>query len=262
MATPSNSFQLSNNNLTITVAGLQGSETASLQTLDPISGNWNDYYIDSTLQKFTLSITQISLSNTSGTFRVNKPTTVNAVGVVISEFVLNKQIINNALNGQYPGAVSLEISSNGSIVTTKASSFNSATGKLTAYLTAPGSSGSGVASLNGLAGALQLIAGSNITITPLGNSITISATGKNEIKSVASVSLDGGASGTVTFTNFTNTYTQFNLLVPSVAQSATPTFIFFGNPTAQSLTSITYNILNLSPNPVTNATLQLAISGI
>lgn len=147
LAATSNSFQLSNNNLTITVAGLQGSEAAPLQTLDPISGNWNDYYIDSTLQKFTSSITQISLSNTSGTFRVNKPTTVNAVGVVISEFVLNKQIINNALNGQYPGAISLEVSSNGSIVTTNPSSFNSTTGKLTAYLTAPGGIGSGATSL-------------------------------------------------------------------------------------------------------------------
>jgi len=167
------------------------------------------------------------------------------------------------------------------------------------------SGGAGVTSLNALTGALQLIAGANVTITPLGDTITISATAggagiasingstvgsqtlisdntnlltvttdallgvttfsikiKNEIKSVANVSLNGGASSTVTFTGFTNTYTQFNSLVPSVAQSATPTFIFFGNPTAQSLTSVTYNILNLSPNPVVNATLQLAINGI
>lgn len=40
-----------------------------------------------------------------------------------------------------------------------------------------GGGGSGVTSLNGLAGALTLVAGSNITITPLGGNITIASTG-------------------------------------------------------------------------------------
>lgn len=40
-----------------------------------------------------------------------------------------------------------------------------------------GGGGSGVSSLNGLTGALNLVAGSNITITPLGSNITIAATG-------------------------------------------------------------------------------------
>jgi len=40
-----------------------------------------------------------------------------------------------------------------------------------------GSGGSGVTSLNSLTGALDLVAGSNITITPLGSNITISSTG-------------------------------------------------------------------------------------
>ena len=40
-----------------------------------------------------------------------------------------------------------------------------------------GGGGDGVSSINGLTGAVDLLAGSNITLTPSGNNITIAATG-------------------------------------------------------------------------------------
>lgn len=45
-----------------------------------------------------------------------------------------------------------------------------------AFYPASTGGGSGVTSLNGLTGALTLVAGANITITPLGSNITIAST--------------------------------------------------------------------------------------
>lgn len=147
-AATSDPFQLLlDNYLTITVSGLQDAEVAPLQVLDPISGDWNDYYVGDAVLQFSSTITQLSLSNTSGSFRVDKPSTTGAVGVALSETILESQNIST-FNGQYPGATSLVVSSNGSIVTTQPSEFNPATGQLRAYLTASGGgSGGGATSL-------------------------------------------------------------------------------------------------------------------
>lgn len=58
----------------------------------------------------------------------------------------------------------------------------------------PGGSGSGVSSLNSLTGALTLAAGSNITITPSGNTLTIASTGGGG-------GTPGGSSGDIQFNN-------------------------------------------------------------
>ncbi len=83
----------------------------------------------------------------------------------------------------------------------------------------------------------------------------------HELVQVTPVSLNGGASSTATFT-FVNTYTQLISLSPYVAASGTPTYIAFGNPTAQSVSAVTYNILNLSSTPVSSATLNLLVTGL
>lgn len=83
----------------------------------------------------------------------------------------------------------------------------------------------------------------------------------NELVQVSSFNLVGGASTTVTFA-FAKTYTNITQLSPSVAASANPTFLQFGNPTAQSLTAITYNVINTSSNPISGATLNLLVSGV
>ena len=53
------------------------------------------------------------------------------------------------------------------------------------YPPSGGGSGSGVTSLNGLTGALTLVAGTGITITPSGSNITIASTGSGTVTSVA-----------------------------------------------------------------------------
>ena len=59
-----------------------------------------------------------------------------------------------------------------------------------------GTSAAGVSSLNSLMGAINIVAGSNITVTPSGSSITISATG------------GGGGSGNVNYGGDTFTSNQ------------------------------------------------------
>jgi hypothetical protein len=80
----------------------------------------------------------------------------------------------------------------------------------------------GVTTLNGLSGALSLIAGSGITVTPSGSGITIASTGGSG--SVTSVSVDSanGLAGSVT--NPTTT--------PAITLSTTVTGILYGNGTA------------------------------
>ena len=95
----------------------------------------------------------------------------------------------------------------------------------TIYINIPGDSGSGggVSSLNSLTGALTLVAGSGITVTPSGLNLTIAATGggSGTVTSVSVVSANGLA-GTVA----TSTTT------PAITLSTTITGILKGNGTA------------------------------
>lgn len=77
-----------------------------------------------------------------------------------------------------------------------------------------GGSGSGVSSLNGLTGAVLLAAGSNITLTPSGNTITIASTG-------------GGGSGTVTSVALADSTGLFNITGSPVTTSGTLTLASF-----------------------------------
>jgi len=60
-------------------------------------------------------------------------------------------------------------------------------------ISAESGSSSGVGSLNGLTGTLNLVAGSNITITPAGSNITIASTGGS--------GSPGGSSGQIQYNN-------------------------------------------------------------
>lgn len=93
------------------------------------------------------------------------------------------------------------------------------------YFSLSGSGGAGVSSLNSLTGALNLVAGTGITITPSGSNITIAATGvgSGTVTSVSVVSANGLA-GTVA--NPTTT--------PAITLSTTITGVLKGNGTAVS----------------------------
>lgn len=79
--------------------------------------------------------------------------------------------------------------------------------------------GSGVTSLNGLTGALSLLAGSGITITPAGSNITIAATGVAALTNAhlfvgnaSNIATDVAVSGDLTLAN-TGAFTIANLVV-------------------------------------------------
>lgn len=111
-------------------------------------------------------------------------------------------------------------------------------GQYTHYPVASGGGG-GVASLSGLTGALTLVAGSGISITPLGSNITIAATGggSGTVTSVSVVSANGLA-GTVA--NSTTT--------PALTLSTSITGILQGDGTAISAATLG----NLTSTPTTN----------
>lgn len=89
--------------------------------------------------------------------------------------------------------------------------------------------GSGVSSLNGLTGALTLVAGSGITITPAGSNITIAATGGGGTVTSVSVVTANGLAGTVATPTTT----------PAITLSTTVTGILQGNGTAISAATTT-----------------------
>lgn len=88
-----------------------------------------------------------------------------------------------------------------------------------------GGGGSGVTSLNSLTGALNIVAGTGITVTPSGSNITIAATGAGSgtVTSVSVVTANGFAA---TITNPTTT--------PAITLSTTVTGLIKGNGTALS----------------------------
>ena len=86
-----------------------------------------------------------------------------------------------------------------------------------AWVTA--TAGTGVASLNGLAGALSLVAGSGITVTPGTNTISIASTG-------------GGGSGTVTSVSLVDSTGLFNITGSPVTVSGALTLSSLVNQSA------------------------------
>ncbi len=80
-------FSLDLNNgkpVSVTCAGLAGSETGNVQSQDPISGTWSNYYQGTTQIQFTATITALDIWNTALTYRVNKSSSASAVGVSLS----------------------------------------------------------------------------------------------------------------------------------------------------------------------------------
>src|SRR5271166_2525220 len=68
--------------------------------------------------------------------------------------------------------------------------------------TGTGGGGGGVTSVNGETGAITLVAGSNITITPSGSNITIASTGGGvtSVTGSAPISSSGGATPNISIT--------------------------------------------------------------
>lgn len=77
-----------------------------------------------------------------------------------------------------------------------------------------GGSGGGVTSLNGETGAVTIVAGSGITVTPSGQNITIAATGggSSSFVQIAQIIADG-SSGTASFTSIPQTYTNLKIVI-------------------------------------------------
>src|SRR5271165_5983685 len=103
----------------------------------------------------------------------------------------------------------------------------------THYPVQGGGGSSGVSSLNSLTGALSLIAGSGITITPLGSNITIATTGgSGTVTSVGLVDSTGlftitgspvTSSGSLTLSAFASQAAHAALIGPTSGSGA-PTF--------------------------------------
>ena len=66
--------------ITITCIGLQNSETATLQILDPISQTYVPYYIDGNQPTFSATNNVLGLDG-AGAYNVSKSVTANPVGV-------------------------------------------------------------------------------------------------------------------------------------------------------------------------------------
>lgn len=87
----------------------------------------------------------------------------------------------------------------------------------------PASGGGGVSTLNGLSGALTLVAGANITITPSGSNITIASTGGGGSAAGPANSVQfsdgagGFAAGNIVFDN-TNTSLGVGTTTPDISQ--------------------------------------------
>ncbi len=118
------------------------------------------------------------------------------------------------------------------------------------YFSLSGSGGAGVSSLNSLTGALNLVAGTGITITPAGSNITIAATGAGSgtVTSVSVVTANG-FSGSVA--NPTTT--------PAITLTGTLTGDITGNLNSTSLTAtsnstlVTLSALSLPYSQITGA---------
>jgi hypothetical protein len=115
------------------------------------------------------------------------------------------------------------------------------TGSTPLILASPAPSGAGVTSLNGLIGALTIVAGSGITVTPSGSNITIAATGGGSgfgfaagaivANSVGNTPANGftlGAGGQIIFDGSTTGSVTIGAL--GIAGSSTLTFPAFSGP--------------------------------
>lgn len=85
------------------------------------------------------------------------------------------------------------------------------------WIPAPGGSGGGVSSLNSLTGAVTLVAGTNITLTPSGQNITIAVSGS--LYSVVNIS--SNVTLAVSTYNFIDTTSPRSLQMPAPAVGAT-----------------------------------------
>ena len=112
-----------------------------------------------------------------------------------------------------------------------------------------GSSG-GVTSLNSLTGALTIVAGSGITVTPSGSNITIAATGggSGTVTSVSVVSANGFAGTVATATS-----------TPAITISTSVTGLISGNGTAISAAALTSG--NIYVGSASNLPASVTMSG-
>jgi hypothetical protein len=72
--------------MTVTCAGLTGSETGTVQFKSPQDGAWINLTQDGVAVEFTSSIALLDVWNTAGTYRVNKTETASPVGVFVEKF--------------------------------------------------------------------------------------------------------------------------------------------------------------------------------
>lgn len=74
---------------TITVEGLQTTETATVQILSPVSNTFINYYPapGGALIQFTATLNSSTLFLDAGTYRIAKSITANAVGIGIQFFI-------------------------------------------------------------------------------------------------------------------------------------------------------------------------------
>ena len=83
----SNPFTLGNNvSMTVTCAGLQNSETGTVQVQDPESLDWYNYYQNSNSVQFNNEVVSLDLWASAATYRINKSATAALVGISVTTY--------------------------------------------------------------------------------------------------------------------------------------------------------------------------------
>jgi len=131
--------------------------------------------------------------------------------------------------------------------------------------------GSGVSSLNSLTGALTLVAGTGISVTPSGSNITIATTGGGGVTTIGTIDSEGSPSANGASISSTNLIMQSaSGTVPGLINTTTQTFAgvktFSSAPNLSSLTASTVLVLdgskNVSSSPnIAQGTIGITIDG-
>lgn len=72
-------------NATLVCNGLESTESVSVQIFDPVTKEFHDWLVDGDVQQMDAKNNVIEIYLSSGTFRVHKTATSNAVGVSLTQ---------------------------------------------------------------------------------------------------------------------------------------------------------------------------------
>lgn len=171
-----------------------------VEAISAITGNVNDIYTTLNLPAYDEPLIVVSGSPANSN-QVTGPLSINSTltlplnsrrGSIVQYYTVGKGYLQVFLNGQYLNLTSSPITNGWTEIGTPGTSSNtiqfnqalSVDDVVTFRISGPGGPGSGgggggggVTDLNSLTGSVTLAAGTNITLTPSGNTITIASTG-------------------------------------------------------------------------------------